>query len=114
LSAGVGEEMLFRGVLQTSLGAWLGVGWGLVVASILFGLLHPISLPYIFVTIVLGFYIGGAFLLTGNLLTVMVTHAVYDLALMAYLLRYHSPRGPVTNPIYPLDADEEIDDYDKP
>jgi membrane protease YdiL (CAAX protease family) len=114
LSAGVGEEMLFRGVLQSSLGAWIGVGWGLVAASILFGLLHPISLPYIFVTIVLGFYLGEAFLLTGNLLTVMVTHSVYDLALMAYLLRYHSPGGPVTNPIMEVDSDEEIDDYHKP
>ena len=33
LSAGVGEEMLFRGVLQSSLEAWLGIGWGLLVAK---------------------------------------------------------------------------------
>jgi membrane protease YdiL (CAAX protease family) len=113
LSAGVGEEMLFRGVLQSSLGAWLGQGWGLAISSILFGLLHPISFPYIFVTCAVGLYLGGAFLLTSNLLTVMVTHAFYDFALMAYLLRFHFPGGPVTNPIYPLDSDEEIDDYDK-
>ena len=54
----------------------------------LFGLLHPISLPYIVLMIGVGFYFGGAFLLTGNLLTVMVTHAVYDFALMAYLLKF--------------------------
>jgi membrane protease YdiL (CAAX protease family) len=113
LAAGVGEEMLFRGVLQTSLGAWLGSGWGLVVSSILFGLLHPISLPYILLTIAVGLYLGGAFLLTDNLLTVMVTHAVYDFALMAYLLRIHAPSGPVKNPIYPVDSDDEIDHYDE-
>jgi membrane protease YdiL (CAAX protease family) len=113
LSAGVGEEMLFRGVLQTSFASWVGMGWGLVLAGILFGLLHPISLPYIFVTIMLGFYLGGVFLRTGNLLTVMVTHSVYDLALMAYLLRYYSRGGPVINPIFPVDSDEEIDDYHK-
>ena len=65
----------------------------------------------VFVTIVLGFYLGEAFLRTGNLLTVMVTHAVYDLVLMAYLLRYHSPGGPAVNPIFEVDSDEEIDDY---
>jgi CAAX protease family protein len=113
LSAGVGEEMLFRGVLQSSFVTWFGLGLGLVLASILFGLLHPISLPYIFVTIMLGFYLGEFFLLAGNLLTVMVTHSVYDFALMAYLLRYHSPGGPVINPIFPVDSDEEIDDYHK-
>ena len=89
LSAGVGEEMLFRGVLQSSLGSWLGLGWGLSVASVLFGLLHPISLPYIVLMIGVGFYFGGAFLLTGNLLTVMVTHAVYDFALMCLSAQIH-------------------------
>jgi uncharacterized protein len=109
LSAGVGEEMLFRGVLQSSLQAWLGVGWGLVIASLLFGLLHPISMPYIVVTAVVGLYLGGAFLFTGNLLTVIVTHSFYDLALMSYLLRYHYRGGPI-NPIQPLDPDANIDD----
>ncbi len=109
LSAGVGEEMLFRGVLQSSLQAWLGVGWGLVIASLLFGLLHPISMPYIVVTAVVGLYLGGAFLYTGNLLTVIVTHSFYDLALMSYLLRYHYRGGPI-NPIQPLDPDANIDD----
>jgi hypothetical protein len=33
---------------------------------------------------------------------------------MAYLLRYHSPGGPVVNPIYEVDSDEEIDDYHQP
>src|SRR5271165_7167237 len=89
LSAGVGEEMLFRGVLQSSLAAWVGARAGLVLASVLFGLLHPISIPYILVTMFIGFYLGSAFLLAGNLLTVIVTHAPYDFALMAYLLRFH-------------------------
>jgi len=109
LSAGVGEEMLFRGVLQTSMGAWLGIGWGLLFASLLFGLLHPISMPYIVVAAVVGLYLGGAFLLSGNLLTAMVTHSLYDFALMSYLLRYHYRGGPI-NPIHPLDPDANIDD----
>jgi len=113
LSAGVGEEMLFRGVLQASLGAKLGVGWGVAIASILFGLLHPISVPYIFATIVVGFYLGVELVLSGNLLAVMVTHTLYDFILMAYLLRLHRPAGPIRNPITPLSPDEDIDDYDQ-
>ena len=88
ISAGVGEEMLFRGVLQTSLGSWLGPGWGLGVSSVLFGLLIRSPFPTSSSWSGVGFYFGGAFLLTGNLLTVMVTHAVYDFALMAYLLKF--------------------------
>ncbi len=109
LSAGVAEEMLFRGVLQYSLIAWLGSGLGLVVASLLFGLLHPISFPYVVHTAAVGLYLGATLLLTGNLLTVMVTHSLYDFALMSYLLRYHYRGGP-SNPIQPLDPGANIDD----
>jgi uncharacterized protein len=87
LSAGVGEEMLFRGVLQATLMDWLGVGWGLSLASILFGVLHPISISYIIIAGFLGFYLGGIWIYNGNLLTVMVTHAVYDLVALGYLIR---------------------------
>ena len=48
-----------------------------------------------------------SFLLTGNLLTVMVTHALYDFVLMAYLLRIHRPAGPIRNPITPVSPDED-------
>jgi len=40
---------------------------------------------------------------------VMVTHSLYDFALMSYLLRYHYRGGPI-NPIHPLDPDANIDD----
>jgi uncharacterized protein len=87
LSAGVGEEMLFRGVLQATLMGWLGVGGGLVLASILFGVLHPISVSYIIIAGFLGLYLGVIWIYNGNLLTVMVTHALYDLVALGYLIR---------------------------
>jgi membrane protease YdiL (CAAX protease family) len=87
LSAGVGEEMLFRGVLQATLMDWFGVGWGLSVASILFGVLHPISIGYIIFAGLLGFYLGGIWIYNGNLLTVMVTHALHDFVALGYLIR---------------------------
>jgi membrane protease YdiL (CAAX protease family) len=108
LSAGVGEEMLFRGVLQGSLSAWLGGHAGLAVSSLLFGLLHPISIPYIVLTMGLGAYLGGLYMINGNLLTVMITHALYDFMLMAYLLQWQYKGGDQVS-IPPVDSDEDID-----
>lgn len=83
-AAGVGEELLFRGVLQSAFIDWLGTWEGLAAASLLFGLLHPISPAYVVVAALLGAYLGAVQLWSGNLLVVMIAHAVYDyLALRA-------------------------------
>ena len=100
LAAGVGEEMLFRGVIQFSFESWLGSPvLGLIFASILFGLLHPVSVTYIVVAAILGCYLGWVQLFNGNLLTVMIAHALYDLAALGFLLKYPtalpSPPEPV-------------------
>jgi uncharacterized protein len=96
-SAGVAEEMLFRGVLQASLSAWLGVPWGLGLASLLFGLLHPISIAYMVITAILGLYLGAVWYVGENLLTVMITHALYDFAALGYLLRIRPGKGASTD-----------------
>ena len=101
LSVGVCEEMLFRGVIQASLiallqswfGDWWGVPWGLGMASVIFGLVHPISLTYMVIVAILGLYLGVVWIVGGNLLTVMITHALYDFAALAYLLRIRPPGG---------------------
>jgi membrane protease YdiL (CAAX protease family) len=87
LTAGVGEEMLFRGVIQAALMDWLGTGWGLALASLLFGVLHPLSISYVLIITFLGACLGAIWIQNGNLLTVMVTHAVYDFAVLGYLIR---------------------------
>jgi membrane protease YdiL (CAAX protease family) len=93
LAAGVGEEMLFRGVFQGVLIRWLGpaLGWG--AASLLFGLLHPITLGYIVVAGLMGAYLGGIWFFNGNLLTVMVAHALYDFIALVIILR-EEPASP--------------------
>jgi uncharacterized protein len=94
LSAGVGEEMLFRGVLQAGLISWLGVPWGLGLASLLFGVLHPISIAYMVIEAFLGLYFGAVWWFLGrNLLMVIITHALFDFAALAYLIRIRPAIG---------------------
>ena len=91
LSVGVSEEMLFRGVFQAALTNWLGVPMGLGLASVLFGLLHPISVPYMVMAAFLGLYLGTVWIVSGNLLTVIVVHTLYDFAALSYLIRIRPP-----------------------
>ena len=86
VAAGVGEEMLFRGVIQGVLMRLLGPSLGIVLAGALFGVLHPVSLSYVVLASLLGMYLGVVWWLSCNLLTVMVAHAVYDLVALVILL----------------------------
>lgn len=85
--AGLGEELLFRGLIQTSLVDWLGTWPGIVAAGLLFGLAHPMSKAYIVAAAVIGIYLGWLFVATGNLLTPIITHALYDMVALVYLSR---------------------------
>jgi uncharacterized protein len=91
LLAGVGEELLFRGVLQPALMRWLGPAPGLVAASVLFGLFHPITATYVVLAAGLGLYLGLVAWAGGNLLIVIVAHALYDFVVLVYLLRLAPP-----------------------
>jgi membrane protease YdiL (CAAX protease family) len=93
--AGLGEEMLFRGFLQDGVNRWWDTGtpWpGLLVASVSFGVLHPISKTYVLFAALVGLYLGLVYEATGgNLLVVAVAHAAYDFVLLAYLTRKVTP-----------------------
>jgi membrane protease YdiL (CAAX protease family) len=93
LAAGVGEEMLFRGTIQGVLGQEFGMWAGLVGASLIFGALHPITPAYTVIAALLGAWLGAVWLVTGNLLTAMVAHSLYDFAALLALLRL----GPLTD-----------------
>lgn len=89
LLAGLGEEMLFRGLLQTGVAEWIGglpgMIVGLVVASLLFGLCHAIRPVYAVFAILVGAYLGLLLVWTGNLVAPIITHAVYDFVALCYL-----------------------------
>jgi membrane protease YdiL (CAAX protease family) len=91
LLAGLGEEMLFRGVVQGLSDRWFGVGYGLAVASVLFGLVHLITPTYAVLATMCGVYFGVLVMLTENLLVVIVAHALYDFIALLYILRWSRP-----------------------
>jgi membrane protease YdiL (CAAX protease family) len=87
LCAGVGEEVLFREIIQQALSSHFGSLVGIAGASVLFGLAHLITPTYAIVTAVIGVYLGLWFDLTGNLLIPVVTHAFYDFVALLILFR---------------------------
>lgn len=73
LLPGLSEELLFRGVILPSL--------GLVASSLIFGALHVYDWkqwPYAAWTTCVGFALGTATLLTGNLLVAVVAHVLVN------------------------------------
>jgi membrane protease YdiL (CAAX protease family) len=87
LVAGIGEEMLFRGVLQTILCGQFETWLGIVLASLVFGMMHPFSTIYMGLATGVGIYLGWLFILTDNLLVVIVIHGLYDFVALVYFAR---------------------------
>jgi uncharacterized protein len=90
--AGISEEAFFRGAIQGSLADHVGMRVALVMASLLFGAFHLITWTYAIIAVLIGAYLGLLWIWTGNLMTPMVTHAVYDFAALAYFLRVYRSR----------------------
>ncbi len=86
IAAGVGEELLFRGLLQAAITDWLNVWAGLCLASLIFGLAHSITRMYAVLATLLGVYLGGLWLACDNLLAPIITHALYDFVALLYLV----------------------------
>ncbi len=106
LCAGVGEEIAFRGCilpwitalhgddgqlvnhfdvgdpLLTAHPAMLAVG--VIVSSLAFGLLHPVSRLYIGIAALMGAYFSVLMIATDSLLVPIVAHAVYDAIQMLF------------------------------
>lgn len=86
--AGLGEEMLFRGVIQDALAVKMPFVVALTVAACLFGLLHAVTISYAVLATLMGVYLGWIYEQSGNLLAPVLTHAVYDFVALVYLLRW--------------------------
>ena len=77
LMAGVAEELLFRGVIQAK--------WGLLAASILFGVLHAVTPAYVILAAVIGLYIGLLYHVFQSLLIPIQLHCIYDFGALIYI-----------------------------
>ena len=91
ITSGVGEELLFRGWMLRCFAGFgnaeadpsqLQIVIALIVSSIFFGLVHPITKLYVFLAAVMGLYFGALMLFTDNLLIPIVAHATYNAAQM--------------------------------
>jgi membrane protease YdiL (CAAX protease family) len=87
LAAGTGEEALFRGIIQTSLGNHVNAIAAICLTSLVFGLAHAISAEYFVLATMVGIYLGWLLYVTGNLLVPITTHGVYDFVMLLILTR---------------------------
>ena len=79
LAAGVGEETLFRGVLQPWVTELTASHWTAILStSIVFGLLHAVTPMYFVVATMISLYFGWVLVQTDNLLVPMLAHGLYD------------------------------------
>lgn len=95
--AGLGEEMLFRGIVQRGIADWAGAaggldgatatGLGLGASAVLFGLAHRLTNLYALLAGAIGLYLGWIWLWSGNLLVPIVVHATYDFLALVYLVK---------------------------
>jgi membrane protease YdiL (CAAX protease family) len=93
--AGLGEEVLFRGVSTSP--AYLAVG------AVLFGLLHHIRgrlWPFTVWAAWQGVLFGATILVTGDLAVTMTAHFLHDLA--GFLVFRHLNRRAETDPLFSL------------
>jgi uncharacterized protein len=87
LLAGIGEELLFRGVLQTVLSQWTTPVTGMLLASLLFALAHALSKLYFLLALIIGLCFGWLVLKYNDLVAPMVAHSLYDFVALIYLSR---------------------------
>ena len=89
--AGLGEELLFRGVIQEEL--------GLGIASVAFGLMHGPTRELWSLALwaaAMGAVLGVLYQVSGNLFVPALSHALYDGVALIYISRRgesHTPNG---------------------
>ena len=91
IAAGIGEELLFRGLVQAGLSRLIGPPAGpwiaLAAASAVFGVCHWLNTTYAAAAALAGLYFGLIFWASDSLWTPIVAHALYDFLALLYLIR---------------------------
>ncbi len=94
-SAGIGEEMFFRWMLQGGIASLfgspvLGAVMAIGAAALVFGFCHWLNLTYAIFAFFVGVYLGLLMILTDSIVAPIVTHALYDLVALIYVTRFRS------------------------
>ena len=87
ICAGIGEEALFRGGLQTVLGDLLGPVIAILLSSFVFTVIHGTKPLISLILFGISLIFGAIYWYSGNLLLVMIAHALYDVFALTYLQR---------------------------
>lgn len=87
VGAGVCEELLFRGVVQTWIDGFAPVAVAVIVSNIIFGVLHMRTVLYAVIAGAVGVYFGVIFVMTENLLAPIIAHGLYDAVALEYTRR---------------------------
>jgi len=87
LFVGLGEELLFRGLIQQDLTGVFGWKRGLVSASLLFAVMHLTwrSLPELGFVFLAGLILGALYLKTKSLVAPIIAHGINNVMLVAVL-----------------------------
>lgn len=95
--AGFGEEVLFRGLMQSGFEQAWGFDVGLIASGVVFALAHAVTPLYAILAFLMSLYLGLSLDYDGerNLLTPMLIHALYDF--VAFLAIVSSTRKNLTN-----------------
>lgn len=86
--AGIGEELLFRGVVQVWFGQHFSIAVAIGLSSLIFGLLHYLSFAYFICATLMSIVLGVGYYLSGSLLAVMLWHGVYDFIALMVIVKY--------------------------
>lgn len=86
-AAGFGEELLFRGLLQTVFTEWMPIWLAILLAAAVFGVMHYLTLTYAILATLMGCYLGILFHSTDQIWVPIFSHAAYDFVALCYMRR---------------------------
>ena len=86
-AAGFGEELLFRGLLQTVFTESMPIWLAILLSAAVFGAMHYLTLTYAILATLMGCYLGILFQSTDQIWVPIISHAAYDFVALCYMRR---------------------------
>lgn len=85
---GIAEELLFRAAIQTLLASHTNIYIGILVSSLIFGVIHFSSISYAILSFIIGITLGVAYSVSQSIEFVVVWHIVVDLIGLGVNVKY--------------------------